>query len=170
MGGAFQIHSLRKSKDVVWMNLERRKLLLSCLKPLINASPAEHLMPTTHCGCWREYIGDPVSTPSRHCPDILISERGSIFAKAWKENIRCFIENNNPQTANKSNVSDGLCVFLSKFVDKHNRIGIVYEKSSRLLPQNYGDNQAASVAKKIPTVQWPTERIFLFACRVYRIS
>lgn len=84
-----------------------------------------------------------------------------IFAKSRAEELQGLLKNGTFEVMSEENIPIGTRVFGSKFVDqvKQAITGVRYK--SRLVAQNYGDKDAATIATKAPTIQRFAQRLVL---------
>ena len=77
---------------------------------------------------------------------------GMTFINERKKELQGLIGNGTFIPVHKSEIPDGTRIFGSRFIDEVKRSGQGTRKKSRLVAQNYQDNDATKIATKAPTV------------------
>lgn len=76
--------------------------------------------------------------------------------------IRGLIENATFEIVERAHVGKDARIFISKFLNSLTLMDRRFHYKSQVVAQNYDDDEGASTAKKVPTVQHLTKRLTLF--------
>lgn len=129
---------------------------------------------TLHDGMNGQHNNDP-SEPGnegRH-RKVRGSDTKGEFAKTRTDELIGLLEGGTFKAVMRTVVPEGMRVFGSRFIDQVKGAGDMMRKKSRLVAQNYGDEDAAGIATKAPTVQRYSQRVLLSlasslpACKVF---
>ena len=89
------------------------------------------------------------------------SKEEAAFAQPRRDELDGLLKDGTFVPVKLSNVPESSRIFGSRFVDEIKKVGKGLRKKSRLVAQNYADNDAASIATKAPTVQRFSQRVAL---------
>lgn len=89
------------------------------------------------------------------------SERAVEFKDSRRKELQGLISNGTFIPVDKSEVPEGARIFGSRFIDELKQADTGIRKKSRLVAQNYSDDEAAHLATKAPTIQRSTQRMIM---------
>lgn len=75
------------------------------------------------------------------------------FVKTGKDELEGLLKEGTFKAVSMSKVPEGMRVFISRFIDEITGAGEIMRNKSRLVSQNYGDEDATRISTKAPTVQ-----------------
>lgn len=83
------------------------------------------------------------------------------FAESRKRELDGLVKDGTFVPVPREEVPDGHRIFGSRFVDELKRVGLELIKKSRLIAQNYADEEAVAIASSAPTVQRFSQRVLM---------
>lgn len=83
------------------------------------------------------------------------------FYKTRKAELQGLINNGTFETANINDIPPNTRIFGSRFIDDLKKIGRRLKQKSRLVAQNYMDEEAAEMGTKAPTIQRFSQRLLI---------
>lgn len=83
------------------------------------------------------------------------------FAESRKKELMGLLEEGTLERTDRRNLPAGTRVFGSRFIDEIKKAGERLRRKSRLVAQNYCDEDAGNIPKKAPTIQRFSQHILL---------
>ena len=89
------------------------------------------------------------------------SKEEAAFATSRKAELEGLTKDGTFEPIHESKVPTTVRIFGSRFVDELKKVGCMLKKKSRLVAQNYTDDEATAIPTKAPTVQRISQRVAL---------
>ena len=175
--GPFRYISCEGETVVVQLDVGRKIFRTTCVKPYVLADFGHQSVKIDRDekGCCDEDKPTIVNTIEADGPEDdydlgttprkVVVKKGSreekAFAKSRKDELVGLLEGGTFKPVKESTVPPSSRIFGSRFVDELKKVGNGLRKKSRLVAQNYADDDATSISTKAPTIQRFSQRVAL---------
>lgn len=153
--GPFKFISIEDETAVVQLNRGRKIFRSTCVRPLVDSDlEHDHEETTAWLASGKRKDGDIVRKKITKEKQAAVTYEDSRMAE-----LKGLVDDGTFRPVKLTTLKKDQRIFGSRFVDDLKRVGESLKRKSRLVAQNYSDDEATCIPTKAPTVQRFTQRL-----------